>query len=201
MIIELKGQDIFEDIAILEEAQKDYDGFEEIGLQYIYAILDEIPVDILEQLAVKYDIASEADGWTLVATEAERRALIKKAIELQNIMGTVESLKQLFDTLGLTATVLEWFNYSGSPFNFKCRVQAQDVMPPMRNIRMLIEKYKNVRSFLEELILVFKPTTRNVYFAGYVQSMPRFSFSTVDDIETASVYYGVTIEINETIGV
>ena len=83
-------------------------------------IIDNLPADALPHLAEQYHITGN-EGWLHANTENEKRALIKNAIKIHRYKGTKYALLEIFNTLNLSGTITEWFEYGGKPYNFRVR--------------------------------------------------------------------------------
>lgn len=143
----------------------------DLSVLLIY-LIDIVNVDALPILAEQFDILG-FKGYGLASTEAEKRAVIKKAIELHRYKGTPWSIREALRTLGYPTTTIQerigtvavpldgsW-RYDGSRFygipssawaTFRVivsAVQAGVITPQIASdIRALILEYKNARSAL-----------------------------------------------------
>jgi len=117
-------------------------------------IIDDVDSSALPHLAHQFHI----EGWDIAQTEQEKRNLIKRAIELHRYKGTPYAIKEVFQVLNLEAELYEWFDYNGDPYKFKIEITTTDrqITPELiQQLKELIEQYKNVRSWLEDLILTY----------------------------------------------
>lgn len=120
----------------------------------IYPRIDNLAGEILDLLAWQFHI----EGWELAKTEEEKKAFIKKAIELHRYKGTKWALEKVLDILKLKGEVKEWFQYNGQPYGFKVEVTSvtkEFNAEKVQRLYKLIDEYKNVRSWLEDLILIY----------------------------------------------
>jgi phage tail P2-like protein len=148
----LKGQNI-------DSLLNSFDGvfqqlFNQIVQCLIYPRIDEISDPaLLDMLAWQFHV----EGYELAETEQEKRALIKKTIELHRYKGTPWAVKNALSAVGYPATVKEWFQYNGIPYKFKveCDISKDGIIDEDRIelILAIINEYKNVRSWLDDLIL------------------------------------------------
>lgn len=133
--------------------------FNQVIQSLIYPRIDEISDPaLLDMLAWQFHI----EGWELAETEEEKRTLIKKTIELHRYKGTIWAVKHALSAVGYPTTVREWFEYNGDPFRFKveCDISKESIIDEtmIELILRLINQYKNVRSWLDDLIL-YVPTS------------------------------------------
>ena len=141
-------------------------GFEELKKHIIkvliYPRIDEIEDEkLLDLLAWQFHI----EGYEQAQTIQDKRNLIKNTIELHRYKGTPYAIKKVFESLGLDASLQEWFDYDGNPYKFKVLVKniIQDENTYIR-LTKLINEYKNVRSWLDALGF-HRELTNNIYYA------------------------------------
>jgi phage tail P2-like protein len=120
----------------------------------IYSRIDELPEEVLDTLTWQFHI----EGYEQAQTIQEKRNLIKHAIELHRYKGTPHAIKKVFQALNLEAELSEWFDYNGDPYKFKVEITTTDrqiTKELVLQLKELIEQYKNVRSWLDDLILTY----------------------------------------------
>lgn len=130
-------------------------------------VVDQAPEEALFYLAEQFNVLGWR-GWNLANDAETRRALIKKAIELQRVKGTPFAIKEAVRTLGFEdADVVEGigieydatYNHDGAityaggnwaTFRVRVAVGHDVAINPTlsANLRSLIEAYKNARSHL-----------------------------------------------------
>jgi len=69
-------------------------------------LIDTVDVDALPSLAAQFDVLGYK-GYGLAQTETEKRAIIKKAIELHRYKGTRWSIKEALKAIGYYGAVIE----------------------------------------------------------------------------------------------
>lgn len=77
----------------------------EVDALLVY-LIDTVSEDALYYLAEQFDVLG-FKGWALTTTVAERRALIKRAIELEKFKGTPYAVKEAMRTIGFDNVVIE----------------------------------------------------------------------------------------------
>jgi len=124
---------------------------DDLGLEVLLIYLvDQVDSRALSLLGSQFDVMG-FKGWNLCNTDAERRALIKRAIELHRYKGTkwavAESLKSIgFNDVQITEHV------NGHWARFSLFVDNQQITPAgFANIIQMVEEYKNVRSVLDSI--------------------------------------------------
>jgi phage tail P2-like protein len=141
--------------------------FEEIQNQIINALIlpriDEITDEnLLDLLAWQLHI----EGYELATTIEQKQSMIKNAFLLHKYKGTPYAIKQVFQSLGITAELQEWFQYGGNPYMF--RIWLDTVISDEETyieLVKLINEYKNIRSWLDT-IGVHREYTDNVYIGS-----------------------------------
>lgn len=116
-------------------------------------LVDTIDSSALVHLADQFHIMGY-EGWLNTKTDDEKRALIKKAIELHRYKGTKYALINVLKSLNINGDIKEWFEYGGDPYHFKIDIFLQNYAyneKVFENLKKMIEEYKNVRSVLEEI--------------------------------------------------
>lgn len=114
----------------------------------IYPRIDSLSGEILGLLAWQFHI----EGWEIAKTEEEKRALIKKAIELHRYKGTRWAVINALKACGYESYVKEWFEYTGQPYLFKVYTKrpVQDEQTYQKLVNTIYE-YKNERSWLDSI--------------------------------------------------
>lgn len=74
-------------------------------------VIDTVDADALFYLAEQFDVLGYR-GWKLAKTEADRRALVKRAVQLHRYKGTPFGIKEALRSVGFDNTVIqEGINY------------------------------------------------------------------------------------------
>lgn len=143
-------------------------------------IIDSVEATALPHLAEQFHVMG-LEGWNLCETEAEKRALIQKAIELHRHKGTPWAIKEALKSAGYEDAVIEeglpGIYYDGSiNFNgyeryegnrnrwavFRVLLDIGEIKgltaAQRKNVIALINEYKNVRSHLRDLYFTSNPT-------------------------------------------
>ena len=116
-------------------------------------LIDSIDASALVHLADQFHIMGN-EGWLQAKTEAEKRELIKNAIELHRYKGTKYALIKVLNSLNINGEIDEWFEYDGDPYHFKINIFLQNYLyneSVFESLKKMIDEYKNVRSVLEEI--------------------------------------------------
>lgn len=119
-------------------------------------VIDSVPSTALPTLARQFDVEGFS-GYGVANNDAQRREIIKRAIELKRYMGTVFAIKEAMKTVGYTDAVLTEGIDMGNPSidwaRFSIDSELGDTVGlegvSQSNLAKLIREYKNVRSFLE----------------------------------------------------
>ena len=116
-------------------------------------LIDSVDESALVHLADQFHIMGN-EGWLQAKTEAEKREIIKKAVELHRYKGTKYALIKVLNSLNINGDVEEWFEYGGDPYHFKIDIFLQNYTyneKVFESLKKMIDEYKNVRSVLEEI--------------------------------------------------
>jgi len=123
-------------------------------------LIDTVDESALVHLASQFDVMGYK-GFGLAHTEAEKREVIKRAIELHRYKGTIWAIKQalknigypLENTAGEPATIITE-HVGGHWARFKVTVELGGNPISVASIAALVQmigEYKNTRSWLDEI--------------------------------------------------
>lgn len=176
--------------AMTEAIQPELDAIQQaIPFVELYSRIDELPEPILRMLAWEHRVYRYE--WQLAETIEEKRQLIKDSFELNIRRGTRWSIERVFQILGINATLLEWFEYDGNPFNFRVSIYERNGQAPTPEkidlMLNMVSKYKPLRSPLESVDLT---TSTEGYANGYTGA----AITATMVMEVAAVLYN-TIEV------
>ncbi|MDE7372038.1 MAG: phage tail protein I [Desulfovibrio sp.] len=113
--------------------------------------LESLPETVLDLLAWQYHV----EGYSLAPSLAAKRAMIYASLLLHRRRGTPWAVRHgLETTLQVPAEVREWYDYGGSPYFFRVRLNVAGVSFDARaweDAVKVIHEHKNVRSWLDLL--------------------------------------------------
>lgn len=133
-------------------------------------VVDSVPASALYYLAAQFDVLGWK-GWNLAQTDADRRELIKRAIELHRYKGTIWAIKQAVKSVGFdNCEVIEHVGldydgavvhdgsevYAGGHWaNFRVKITVPGNVEvnteTFELVRRLVLEYKNARSNLVDI--------------------------------------------------
>ncbi|HOP33220.1 MAG TPA: phage tail protein I [Candidatus Hydrothermia bacterium] len=199
--------------AICEAIDKVFYTEEEIGKLLVY-IIDTVDVSAFNWLAWQFHI----EGWELAQTEAEKRSLIKKAIELHRYKGTIWAVKEAIKAVGYADAELEerfppvkydnTYTYSGTETYmgglrwalFRVLIDIGErkslTQTDIQKLIALINEYKNVRSHLKDIS--FRSTVQD-RFADFIDSWFSKVLATYQDIKPWGLRYDGSIAHNQAV--
>ena len=95
----------------------------------IYTALDDVPEKVLDALAVSWKI----DWYDTAYSTEQKRRIVKSALTVRRLMGTVEAVKLQVGAIYPGTTLEEWFQYDGTPGCFRLNVNLTDesIIPPV----------------------------------------------------------------------
>jgi len=105
---------------------------------------------VLAELAKQFHVTSE--GWNDCKTREEKINLIKNAIPLHRIKGTVKAIKDCLNIENVDTKYLSWYEYNGIPHHFKLKFSFDGISVTeeiINIIRKKIEEFKQLRAKLD----------------------------------------------------
>ncbi|MBI9110117.1 phage tail protein I [Maridesulfovibrio ferrireducens] len=108
---------------------------------------DKCPVVFLPWLAWSLSVDLWKDSWP----EETKRAVIKASIAIHRIKGTPVAVEKYLEALGISADVLEWFEYDGDEYKFKVRTFNRMANVDYYKVLEAVSVSKNVRSHLDAI--------------------------------------------------
>ena len=116
-------------------------------------LIDNVEASALSHLGEQFHVMGY-EGWIFGLSDTEKRDLIKNAVQIHKYKGTKFAIRKVFESLNIEGQVSEWFEYDGDPFHFKIRILLNDRpynSTTFKNLKNMVEEYKNIRSVLEEI--------------------------------------------------
>lgn len=100
--------------------------------------------------------AFSVDDWQSDWTEDQKRAAISAAIVVQQKKGTIGAVRTAMATLGINATVQEWFAQSpqADPYTYRLQLetdQGSASQSDLSKLLQVVDTNKSLRSHLSEL--------------------------------------------------
>jgi len=131
-------------------------GDADIGTIAMYSRIDELPEDLLDILAVDFDVQWYDYDFDL---ETKRR-IIKESFYVHRHLGTIGATRQALCAVWPNTGVEEWFDYGGDPYYFRVLLEAGDHTQPIhiKDIIDTIKQYQSIRSHLEDGLPVVRVT-------------------------------------------
>lgn len=109
--------------------------------------VDTMPEWRLDELAWEFNIPFD-----FTADIAVKRKWIAEAVTTYSTYGTPAVIKNYLESMFDSARVEEWWEYGGDPHHFKVYVTGEPTASNMAWATEVIEKTKNCRSYLDELV-------------------------------------------------
>lgn len=113
--------------------------------------LDDVDASALPHLAKQFHILG-LEGWDYAVTEADKRSLLKQAVELHRYKGTPWAVRRGMQRIHPDIDLSEWYEYGGEPYYFRIRYNNQDVrlsLSQALKLYYVIDALKSLRSRLE----------------------------------------------------
>ena len=121
-----------------------------IAYASIYARIDELPESVIEALAWENKMLGAE--WAIAGTLEKRRELVKNSFLLNKKRGTLWAVERIFNILGMTAEITEWWEEDAEPFTF--RISLLDVSETGFTPEM--------EQWVTSLIYAYKPLSRHI---------------------------------------
>lgn len=140
---------------------------------------DTCPVELLPWLAWAFSL----DDWDVTWTESQQRAAVKASYSVHRYKGTIGSVKDALQALGLGlgVQVQEWFNQipAGDPYTYKLLLEVNQYgvsLAQLETIQAVVENAKNLRSHMTTLDLTVASNAK-VYIGAVAMSGNEIAFS------------------------
>jgi len=141
----------------------------EISKVLVLASLGNQPSAITDILAIEQRTPYYKQSFELPV----RRALLANTGEINAIKGTKAAVEKTAKIVFGSATVEEWFEYSGDPFHFRVLVnEFPNSDSQVSEVENAVASVKNARSVLDEVIIIAATAKVNSYVAGVVLLAP-----------------------------
>lgn len=138
---------------------------------------DTCPVELLPWLAWAFSL----DDWDVTWTEAQQRAAVKASYSVHRYKGTIGSVKDALQALGLGVQVQEWFNQipAGDPYTYKLLLEVNQYgvsLAQLEKIQDVVDNAKNLRSHMTTLDMTVSSNS-TVYIGAVAMSGNEIAFS------------------------
>lgn len=138
---------------------------------------DTCPVELLPWLAWAFSL----DDWDVTWTEAQQRAAVKASYSVHRYKGTIGSVKDALQALGLGVQVQEWFNQipAGAPYTYRLLLEVNQYgvsLAQLEKIQDVVDNAKNLRSHMTTLDMTVSSNS-TVYIGAVAMSGNEIAFS------------------------
>lgn len=139
---------------------------------------DTCPVELLPWLAWAFSL----DDWDVTWTESQQRAAVKASYSVHRYKGTIGSVKDALQALGLGlgVQVQEWFNQipAGDPYTYKLLLEVNQYgvsLAQLEKIQDVVDNAKNLRSHMTTLDMTVSSNS-TVYIGAVAMSGNEIAF-------------------------
>jgi len=139
---------------------------------------------LLPYLAQCVQVLYWDDAWS----ESEKRRFVRDAREVHRHIGTPYALAKMFESLGIRATLKEWYEYGAEPYHFSIDLSLgqKEITPALvLNLQKYINVYKNVRTIMDKMTLAYQTTLKPKSNIGGVFNMTATAHAVDSFITTA----------------
>ncbi len=138
---------------------------------------DTCPVELLPWLAWAFSL----DDWDVTWTEAQQRAAVKASYSVHRYKGTIGSVKDALQALGLGVQVQEWFNQipAGDPYTYRLLLEVNQYgvsLAQLEKIQDVVDNAKNLRSHMTTLDMTVSSNS-TVYIGAVAMSGNEIAFT------------------------
>lgn len=138
---------------------------------------DTCPAELLPWLAWAFSL----DDWDVTWTESQQRAAVKASYSVHRYKGTIGSVKDALQALGLGVQVQEWFNQipAGDPYTYKLLLEVNQYgvsLAQLETIQAVVENAKNLRSHMTTLDMTVSSNS-TVYIGAVAMSGNEIAFT------------------------
>lgn len=138
---------------------------------------DTCPIELLPWLAWAFSV----DEWDTAWSEDQQRAAVKASYSVHRYKGTIGSVKDALNALGLGVQVQEWYNQipAGAPYTYKLLLEVNQYgvsLEQLNKIQDVVENAKNLRSHMTSLDLTVASNS-TVYIGAVALSGNEMAFS------------------------
>lgn len=138
---------------------------------------DTCPIELLPWLAWAFSL----DEWDATWTEDQQRTAVKTSYSVHRYKGTIGSVKDALQALGLGVRVQEWFNQipAGDPYTYKLLLEVNQYgvsLAQLQKIHDVVENAKNLRSHMTTLDITVASNS-TVYIGAVSLSGNNIAFS------------------------
>lgn len=141
------------------------DSFTRVKTLRTWDQIDNLTSEELDELAWELNI----DWWESEWDIEIKRATINESQKINEKRGTKYSVEKILESVFGTGTVLEWFEYSGSPYHFKVYGLGEMTEERIEKFRKLIEITKPARAVLDSIESI-SPLESKTYLGAVCQS-------------------------------
>ena len=137
-----------------------------ITTKILFTNLDKLDDLTLDYLLVERGIANSIEN-VFIQTRQDKINFIQSYTKLKKLKGTKAGVKYALNKIGITANILEWFEYDGDPYTFQISLPSAVSFTPEK-IELLdsfIQQYKNTRSWVSYIQNINFDTKPYVAFA------------------------------------
>lgn len=136
-------------VAMAEAVENQFkEAYQEADLLFNLVEIENIPERLLDLLAYEKHVDFYNVNWAIEV----KRAVVKASISQHRKKGTPGAVESVVNKTFGDGIVDEWFDYGGRPYYFRVVTEqplAMDV--DIENLTTMINEFKNVRSWLENI--------------------------------------------------
>lgn len=133
----------------------------------MFTAIDTAAEEILDIVAVNWKI----DWYDTAYSTEQKRRILKTAIEVRRLMGTVRAVKLQMNAVYPGADIEEWFQYGGRPHRFRVFIQRGSAVldeDALKRLFRSIDAVKRTSSKLDDVHITIQEAVGALYAGGAV---------------------------------
>ncbi|RKJ17808.1 phage tail protein I [bacterium D16-50] len=122
----------------------------------VFSAIDVAADSVLDMLALELNVPYYDDS---LKTETKRE-MVKNMFNWHMTAGTPAAVEDLVSSVFGQGEIHEWFEYGGEPYTFRIITNADAAIESIKEFEKLIERVKNIRSHIDEVIFIREQQAR-----------------------------------------
>lgn len=151
----------------------------EIEQNMLYQRIDDLPEELLDQLAHDFGVSWWDNDWNL----AQKQATFRESWHVRRHLGTKYAVELALSTSFGSGKVQEWFEYDGEPNHYRIfDVDIQQVNDNIRTFLQILEVVSRKNAVLDSIRAI--SVRELTLFYGAVMSVAKQFKMSTDDVDT-----------------
>lgn len=122
----------------------------------VFSSIDTASDRVLDMLALELNVPYYDDS----LRSETKKELVRNMFGWYMDAGTPAAVEELVSSVFGQGEIHEWFEYGGEPYTFRIVTNADAEIESINEFEKLIERVKNIRSHIDEVIFIREQQTR-----------------------------------------